>query len=64
MYEGTRGGGKTIALLADFALHVGAGYGQAWRGMLFRRSHPQLKEVIALSREFRAEYAPVLNTMR
>lgn len=45
--EGTRGGGKTDALLMDFAQHVGKGYGQFWRGILFRQSYPQLADVVA-----------------
>ena len=36
LYEGTRGPGKTDALLADFCQHVGQGYGAAWRGILLR----------------------------
>jgi len=38
LYEGTRGPGKTNALLMDFCQHVGQGFGAAWRGVLFRRS--------------------------
>lgn len=53
--EGNRGGGKTQVLLADFAQHCGpkraeghlAGYGPAWRGILFRRTFPELEDVIA-----------------
>ncbi len=46
LYEGTRGPGKTDALLMDFAQHVGAGYGAEWRGLLFRQTFPQLQDVI------------------
>lgn len=46
LYEGTRGPGKTDALLMDFLQHVGQGFGPEWRGILFRRSHPELADVI------------------
>lgn len=45
LYEGTRGPGKTIALLFDFAQHVGR-YKAEWRGVLFRRTYPELQDVI------------------
>jgi hypothetical protein len=47
LYHGTRGGGKTDALLMAFAKHVGQGYGAAWRGVIFRQTYPQLGDVIA-----------------
>lgn len=50
LYEGTRGPGKTDALLADFCQHVGQGYGNAWRGILFRETYPQLSDVVAKSK--------------
>ena len=50
LYEGTRGPGKTDALLADFCQHVGQGYGAAWRGILFRETYPQLSDVVAKSK--------------
>lgn len=58
LVEGNRGGGKTLVLLADFAQHCGpkrhelhqAGYGAAWRGILFRRTYPDLSDVIAKSK--------------
>lgn len=45
LYEGTRGPGKTDALLMDFAQHVGRGFGRAWRGILFREEATQLEDV-------------------
>lgn len=51
LLEGPRGGGKTDVLLADFAQHVGRGYGPAWRGVLFRREYKQLADVIAKSKK-------------
>jgi len=46
IYEGTRGPGKTDALLMDFAQHVGQGFKAEWRGVLFRRTYPELQDVI------------------
>lgn len=50
LLEGTRGGGKTDTLLVSFAQHVGKGFGQHWRGVLFRLSYPQLADVVAKSK--------------
>jgi hypothetical protein len=47
LYEGTRGSSKTDALLMDFAQFVGRGFGQHWRGVLFRQTYPQLTDVVA-----------------
>ncbi len=46
LYHGTRGPGKTDALLMDFPQEVGKGFGRAWRGVLFRETYPQLSDVI------------------
>jgi hypothetical protein len=46
LYEGTRGPGKTMTLLMDFAKEVGKGYGKAWRGILFRRTYGDLDDVV------------------
>ena len=50
LYEGTRGPGKTDALLADFCQHVGQGWGAHWRGILFRETYKQLSDVVAKSK--------------
>lgn len=52
LYEGTRGPGKTDALLMDFAQEVGKGYGQEWKGILFRHTYPQLQDVIDKSKRW------------
>ena len=52
LYEGTRGPGKTDALLMDFVQHVGQGYGREWRGVLFRRTYPELSDVIEKSKKW------------
>lgn len=43
-YGGARGGGKTWGLLLDFVAHA-ARYQHTARGVLFRRSYPELEEV-------------------
>jgi hypothetical protein len=52
LYEGTRGPGKTDALIMDFAQHVGQGYGADWRGVIFRLTFPQLSDVIAKTKKW------------
>ncbi len=52
LIEGTRGGGKTDTLLMDYAQHVGQGYGAEWRGILFRRTYPELEDVISKSKKW------------
>lgn len=49
-YGGARGGGKTDALLGDFAAHAGE-HGLHAHGILFRRTYPELEEVEKRSRE-------------
>ncbi len=52
LYEGTRGPGKTDALIMDFCQHVGKGYGAEWKGVLFRQTYPQLQDVISKSKKW------------
>jgi hypothetical protein len=52
LLEGTRGGGKTDALLMSFAQFVGAGFGAAWTGVLFRETYPQLADVVKKSKRW------------
>jgi len=63
LYEGTRGPGKTDALLMDFASETGQGLGADWRGVLFRKSFPELGDVIAKSKKWfaRMRNAPKYN---
>jgi hypothetical protein len=63
LYEGTRGPGKTDALIMDFAKDTGKGFGAAWRGILFRKSYPELGDVIAKSKKWfsRMRNAPEFN---
>lgn len=46
MFEGTRGPGKTLTLIMDFAKEVGKGHGKAWRGILFRQKLGDLDDVV------------------
>lgn len=52
LYEGTRGPGKTDTLIMDFAQHVGHGYGAEWRGILFRQTFPQLRDLISKTKKW------------
>lgn len=49
-YGGAAGGGKSDFLLGDFLQDVPT-YGQAWQGVLFRRTYPELEELIKRSHE-------------
>lgn len=52
LLSGNRGGGKTDALLMDYAQHVGNGFGAAWRGILFRREYKELADVVSKSKQW------------
>lgn len=52
LYAGTRGPGKTDALLMDFAQHVDQGYGAEWQGILFRETYVQLDDVIKKTKKW------------
>lgn len=58
LYEGTRGPGKTDALLMDFAQHCGVGWGSDWRGVLFRQTFPQLSDVVAKTKKWFPQIFP------
>lgn len=55
MFGGARGGGKSDYLLGDFMQDVDT-YGAAWRGILFRKSYPELEELITRAKEI---YGPL-----
>jgi hypothetical protein len=44
-FGGAVGGGKSDYLLGDFGQDVPT-YGEAWKGIIFRKSYPQLEELI------------------
>ncbi|MFW6076627.1 MAG: terminase large subunit domain-containing protein [Hyphomicrobiales bacterium] len=52
LYDGTRGPGKTDALLMKFAQHVGKGHGRAWRGIIFRKRYKNLDEIKVKGKRF------------
>lgn len=52
LLEGNRGGGKTDALIMDFARYVGRGFGAEWRGILFRLTYKQLEDVVAKTKKW------------
>ena len=52
LYEGTRGPGKTLTLLMDFCQDVGRGWGAEWKGMIIRRTYPELADVISMSKKW------------
>lgn len=58
LYEGPRGPGKTDALLIKFYQHVGKGYGNEWRGIIFRRSFPELRDIIEKSLRWFSQLCP------
>lgn len=58
LYHGTRGPGKTDALLMSFAQHVDKGYGASWRGIIFRRTYPELADVVAKSEKWFRQIFP------
>jgi hypothetical protein len=50
LYGGAVGGGKSDFLLGDYLQDVPT-YGMAWRGILLRRTYPELEELMFRSRE-------------
>jgi len=54
-YGGARGGGKTDGLLGDFLTHQQTYHSHA-RGIIFRKTFPQLAEIISRAREI---YTPL-----
>jgi hypothetical protein len=59
-YGGAAGGGKSDFLLGDYLQDVPT-YGQAWRGVLFRRTYPELEELIARSKEMYPQTGGIWN---
>jgi hypothetical protein len=50
LFGGAAGGGKSDFLLADFVSNVND-WRDAWRGVLFRRTYPELETIIARAKE-------------
>lgn len=49
LFGGARGGGKSDFLLGDFLQDVGQG--EHWRGIIFRKSYPELEELLVRAKE-------------
>jgi hypothetical protein len=58
LIEGNTGGGKTDALLMDFAQFVGRGFGRDWCGILFRRAFTELGDIIGKSLHWFSQIFP------
>lgn len=52
LYEGARGPGKTVTQLMRFLRHVGRGYGEFWRGVIFDLEFDDLGGLIAESKKW------------
>lgn len=52
LYEGARGPGKTVTQLMRFLRHVGKGYGQFWRGVIFDLEFDNLAGLVAESKKW------------
>lgn len=49
LFGGARGGGKSDFLLGDFAQDIDLG--PVWRGIIFRKSYPELEELLVRAKE-------------
>lgn len=58
LYEGTRGPGKSDTTLMRYATRVGIGYGQYWRGVIFRREYGDLEDIISKSKRWFPQIFP------
>jgi len=58
LYGGAVFGGKSDYLLGDFAQDVPRPYGKHWHGILFRKTYPQLEELISRSKEIYPPWFP------
>lgn len=56
--QGPRGGGKTDLMLMDFYQDVNQGWGQELRGVIFRRSYPELQDLIDKSLKWFTQLCP------
>ena len=57
MFGGARGGGKSDYLLGDFLQDIDLG--PKWAGIIFRRSYPELEELIKRAKEIYSLYGAV-----
>jgi hypothetical protein len=54
-YGGAKGGGKSDFLLGDFLQGV-EDWGEAWKGIIFRRTYPELEEIIGRANQIYTRY--------
>lgn len=57
MFGGARGGGKSDFLLGDFLQDIELG--EHWRGIIFRRSYPELEELITRAKEIYGPFGAI-----
>lgn len=57
MFGGARGGGKSDFLLGDFLQDIDIG--SPWAGIIFRRSYPELEELIKRAKEIYGPYGAI-----
>ena len=57
MFGGARGGGKSDFLLGDFLQDIHLG--DKWVGIIFRRSYPELEELIKRAKQMYAPYGAI-----
>ncbi|MGG2396332.1 hypothetical protein ACJRW5_05185 [Pseudomonas sp. SH1-B] len=49
LFHGSRGNGKSDALIMGFCQHVGKGWGSFWKGIIFRKEFKNLEDIISTS---------------
>jgi hypothetical protein len=64
LLEGTRGGGKSMCLLASFLRGVGKGCGPDWKGVLFKRTHPETLPLMSEAIKFYQAAEPNLKVVQ
>jgi hypothetical protein len=57
-YFGTRACGKTDAVLFKFAKNVGRGFGSDYRGLILRRTYPELRDLVSRSKKWFSQIFP------
>lgn len=63
-YGGAVFGGKSDFLLGDFAQDVPRWYGAHWHGILFRKSYPELEDLISRSQEIYPSWFPGVDWLK
>lgn len=56
LYHGARGPGKTVTQLMRFFKHVGKGYGQYWRGVIFDLEFDHLSGLVVESKKWFSQF--------